>query len=507
MRRREWTEEELNLLKSGKYTALQLSHRIDWSITSIYTKNTLLGGGYLKGTKKKKETWSKEELKLIKSGKYTTEELVSKLFRSPTAVRLKKRELKAAGKLKEKPSKPEFTPAQIEMILSDEYSGKEIAEKLNCSMAKVYRYRNLYRNKDIKWTSEQLALLKSGKYEAKELKELTGIPIYAIYAKNQELGHKYLRQGHGVWTRAELKLLTSGKYTAQELSKLTKHSVSAIYRKNELLGGNYLNRKMSKKLIDKLVPLNEKDLLKVIKESVKEQGINEEIIAVYLTGSRLRNLHNADSDYDVYVITKPSRENLLSGKHLSTQINLNEPYKIDLHCLDVLQLRQELLKGSINMLEMLVSEPIYLEDSDFIRLTTLNLVDINPEKTIKSLLGMAKSVSKSIEKGKRLKDASLLVHFTNLMRQYMSQGKIADVEAEINVKEWRKHVKKTEELLASDTLTEKNKEAIKLTEKGKFEESINELEQIKELLQKTNRKENKKVKESLDAIVWKICKK
>ena len=261
------------------------------------------------------------------------------------------------------------------------------------------------------------------------------------------------------------------------------------------------------KLTDKLMPLDKETLLERINTGMKDNDISSEIIAVYLTGSRLRNLNDTQSDFDVYVITKPTRDEILSGQHLSTQIKVSGHNDIDIHCLDLLQLRKELLKGSITLLEMLSSEPIFLEDIDFAKITGLPLIEINPEKTIKSVLGMSKSVSKAIEKGKRLKDASLIVHFANLLRQYITHGYIFEVEASDNVKEWRKHVEQTQILLDSKNYTDANKEAILQSEKTKFEDVIREVEQMKDFLDFSNREKNQQVKDDLDGLIWTICKK
>lgn len=263
------------------------------------------------------------------------------------------------------------------------------------------------------------------------------------------------------------------------------------------------------KLTDKLVPIDKETLLERIHSRMKDTDITSEseIIAVYLTGSRLRALNNAQSDFDVYVITKPIRDAILSGQYLSTQIKVTGHTDIDIHCLDLLQLRKELLKGSITLLEMLSSEPIFLKDIDFAKITGLPLIEINPEKTIKSVLGMSKSVSKAIEKGKRLKDASLIVHYANLLRQYITRGYIFDVEATDNVKEWRKHVDQTQVLLESKNFTAANKEAILQTEKSKFEDISREIEQMKDFLDFSKREKNKRVKEDLDGLIWNICKK
>lgn len=126
---------------------------------------------------------------------------------------------------------------------------------------------------------------------------------------------------------------------------------------------------------------------------------NAKLISVIVKGSQNYGLDAEDSDVDTVALILPSKETLIFGNKISTELHV--PVDSDNtteNCVvkDIRLLASELFKGSPNMLELLFSE--YYFDSikftkymDKLRQNREKFVNINKDRLIDSLAGMGMS--------------------------------------------------------------------------------------------------------------------
>lgn len=107
----------------------------------------------------------------------------------------------------------------------------------------------------------------------------------------------------------------------------------------------------------------------------------DRISAVYLTGSRLNNLFTAESDYDLYVVLKQSKENLVFGVYESGQLTGEHDFKY----MESYKFLQLIFKSNPNMTEMFTKGPLYVSEefaelASYLYAHSEDLAYINPRR-------------------------------------------------------------------------------------------------------------------------------
>ncbi|WP_334427200.1 MULTISPECIES: DNA polymerase beta superfamily protein [unclassified Levilactobacillus] len=123
---------------------------------------------------------------------------------------------------------------------------------------------------------------------------------------------------------------------------------------------------------------------------LKRQSPNR-ILAVYLSGSRLNNLADEDSDTDYYVVTEPEFDSLIFNRRKGKQ-NHNE---IDFKQVDLFQFVNSIYKSNPNVLELFYKQPLYVNPmfirmSEFLSENKDRLLTLNPDHWRKACLGQMK---------------------------------------------------------------------------------------------------------------------
>lgn len=138
--------------------------------------------------------------------------------------------------------------------------------------------------------------------------------------------------------------------------------------------------------------------IKEILESEKHQG---DILAIFLTGSRLKNLETENSDYDFYCITRTSEEDIIFNRRNSIEFPLKsvagEVKSMSLHAFALL-----LYKSSPNILHLFFKDPLYLH-ADFFEFDAFlynnlhRLFQLNKDRLFGSIAGQMKNDMKYME--------------------------------------------------------------------------------------------------------------
>lgn len=138
--------------------------------------------------------------------------------------------------------------------------------------------------------------------------------------------------------------------------------------------------------------------IKEILESEKNKG---DILAIFLTGSRLKNLETENSDYDFYCITRTSEEDIIFNRRNSIEFSLKsvagEVKSMSVHAFALL-----LYKSSPNILHLFFKDALYLH-ADFFEFDALlhnnlqQLFQLNKDRLFGSIAGQMKNDMKYME--------------------------------------------------------------------------------------------------------------
>lgn len=139
----------------------------------------------------------------------------------------------------------------------------------------------------------------------------------------------------------------------------------------------------------------------------KEYPKKEDVVAILLSGSRLRSLNlDENADWDLYVLVNDSKENMLKNTTYSAQMKISD--NIDAKVMDFRQLYNILIKSNPNIIEVFAfPESLILLNPN---LSTANIVmelqslgtdifNINPERYVKSLGGNLRGIAREVQKG------------------------------------------------------------------------------------------------------------
>lgn len=128
-------------------------------------------------------------------------------------------------------------------------------------------------------------------------------------------------------------------------------------------------------------------------EHVQSQ-LNRPVIGLFWTGSRVNNLQQKDSDYDVIAITDINNLDILKQTHYRETVSAQfYQKKLEIKVIDIISLYQSLLKGNWILVEALSQRPISIQPyfkSLFARLSDSNwLISSCPNNYARSAIGQS----------------------------------------------------------------------------------------------------------------------
>lgn len=128
-------------------------------------------------------------------------------------------------------------------------------------------------------------------------------------------------------------------------------------------------------------------------EHVQSQ-LNRPVIGLFWTGSRVNNLQQRNSDYDVIAITDVNTTDILKQTHYRETVNAQfYQKKLEIKVIDVISLYQSLIKGDWILVEALSQRPISIQPyfkSLFARLSDSNwLISSCPNNYARSAIGQS----------------------------------------------------------------------------------------------------------------------
>lgn len=103
------------------------------------------------------------------------------------------------------------------------------------------------------------------------------------------------------------------------------------------------------------------DVIELVVRDTEELA-NRKVLAVYLRGSRMRGLNEDDSDYDITVLTNPTKRELLTNVVFSQKLRLPQ-YNVEGNITTTAHFYKLLLKGSPVALETIHAYPFYINKS------------------------------------------------------------------------------------------------------------------------------------------------
>lgn len=96
-------------------------------------------------------------------------------------------------------------------------------------------------------------------------------------------------------------------------------------------------------------------------ENVQSQ-LNQPVIGLFWTGSRINNLQQKDSDYDVIAITDINTTDILKANHYRETVTAQFYQKnLEIKVIDIISLYQSLIKGNWILVEALSQRPISIQ--------------------------------------------------------------------------------------------------------------------------------------------------
>lgn len=141
----------------------------------------------------------------------------------------------------------------------------------------------------------------------------------------------------------------------------------------------------------------------------KMEEENKKVEMILLSGSRLNNLHLEDSDYDLFIITESTLDELLNtNARYSTTKKLGhfENVEVEAKIMSMVKFFEVIKKTNFNTLELFTAQPMYLND-DSIKLFRLftkpyqrAMCNNNVERMISSVSGYAKANLKKMSTNK-----------------------------------------------------------------------------------------------------------
>ena len=163
--------------------------------------------------------------------------------------------------------------------------------------------------------------------------------------------------------------------------------------------------------------------------------------AIYLSGSRLNHLNVRPTDYDVFVITKPTMKSILTGQHfVSGEIIKTGATYADAKIYDSLKLMEVYLKSNPNTAELFYRTPLFttpafapiaewLGSEPMLRYG----LAVGHTRFVHAVFGQIKQEGKSFVTGKvpLTRQAKIVVttsKFARYLEEYLTVGMLTSVE-------------------------------------------------------------------------------
>ncbi|WP_407886002.1 nucleotidyltransferase domain-containing protein [Levilactobacillus sp. N40-8-2] len=130
-----------------------------------------------------------------------------------------------------------------------------------------------------------------------------------------------------------------------------------------------------------------------------QEQLPTKVLAIYLSGSRLNDLADENSDTDYYVVTEPEFDSLIFNQRKGKQ-NHGE---IDFKQVDLFQFVNSIYKSNPNVLELFYKEPLYTDElftmmAGFLHKNRDDLLKLNPDHWQKACMGQMKHSYLNIKK-------------------------------------------------------------------------------------------------------------
>ena len=152
--------------------------------------------------------------------------------------------------------------------------------------------------------------------------------------------------------------------------------------------------------------------------------------AVYLSGSRLNHLNVAPTDYDLFIITKPTMKSIMTGQHYVHHATVEAMGQMaDGKIYDTLKFLDVMVKTNPNTVELFYQAPLFVT-SEFEpiakRLQTTEMhrkmLAFNPTNFVHAVGGQVKQEGKSFQLGNvPLKRQTKIVVQTSKFERYFSE--------------------------------------------------------------------------------------
>lgn len=189
--------------------------------------------------------------------------------------------------------------------------------------------------------------------------------------------------------------------------------------------------------------VNEHKLMAKIIDVIKAHEVEQEqeLTAIYITGSRLNKTNMESSDYDIIAITKPTLKSVLTGQHYAyQQIMTVDGINVDIKSYDTLYVAQKLLKSDINMVEIFYKTPVFVTFDFESNADYLKSEDMQKYVLAVNSTGLMVSIKNYVRHAEaQLKDETLplssqgklvakAIKFNRYLNEIISDGRLQSVE-------------------------------------------------------------------------------
>lgn len=183
-----------------------------------------------------------------------------------------------------------------------------------------------------------------------------------------------------------------------------------------------------------------KEELNDIIQSTKNEIPN--VLAIYLTGSRLNNLNTRDTDFDLIVIIRESAQHLITGGLNRQTKDFKTPFdrEINTKIYSGTQLARLLIKPTPNTVEIFYKKPIYVHN-DFLKIANelysddyqRNLLSSDQRNFLNAVFSKLINSKKYLEKNslsnfKLVKDIVQTLKFFRYANELLNFGNLCSVE-------------------------------------------------------------------------------
>lgn len=154
----------------------------------------------------------------------------------------------------------------------------------------------------------------------------------------------------------------------------------------------------------------------------------EEVAAVYLTGSSLNNLTTPESDVDLYVLLKQSKHNAVFGNLVSGQLTGEHDFKY----METYKFVQLMAKMNPTVTELVFKKPLFVSSefepmANYLYENRMNLFMLNPRRYFSSAYHMMENNLKEVKKANgKSPVGKKLVNFFRVYNQATATAKGQD---------------------------------------------------------------------------------